>query len=51
MAKRALAEALSNLVFAQISSISDIKCSINWMYAAKMDQEGIQMYEAAKALR
>lgn len=51
MARLALAEALTNLVWAAATSIPDIKASVNWMYAAKMEGEGAAMYDAAVALR
>lgn len=35
-----VAEALSNLVFAAITDIRDVKCSGNWMWAAKLPGEG-----------
>nr|XP_050865462.1 phosphoribosylformylglycinamidine synthase [Vespula vulgaris] len=49
-ARMAVAEALSNLVFAAISDIQDVKCSGNWMWAAKLPGEGAAMYEACTAL-
>lgn len=51
MARLALGEAITNLCFAKATSLSDVKASINWMYAAKMKSEGAAMYEAASALR
>lgn len=51
MARLALGESLLNLMWAQISSIQDIKSSVNWMYAAKMGGEGAAMYDAACSLR
>lgn len=50
MARLAVGEALTNLVWAKISRLSDIKASGNWMYAAKLDGEGAAMYDAAEAL-
>lgn len=46
----AVAEALSNLVFAKITDIMDIKCSGNWMWAAKLPGEGAALYEACQAM-
>eukprot|EP00112_Aurelia_sp_Birch-Aquarium-sp1_P025547 Seg8547.1 transcript_id=Seg8547.1/GoldUCD/mRNA.D3Y31 product="putative phosphoribosylformylglycinamidine synthase/mitochondrial" protein_id=Seg8547.1/GoldUCD/D3Y31 len=43
-------EALTNLVFAQISDIKDIKCSGNWMWAAKLPGEGAKLYDACEAM-
>ena len=51
MARLALAEALTNLVWAPVSSLADVKASVNWMYAAKMGGEGADMWSAATALR
>ncbi|XP_030241887.1 phosphoribosylformylglycinamidine synthase isoform X2 [Drosophila navojoa] len=50
MAHMCVAEALSNLVFVKISDLADIKCSGNWMWAAKLPGEGYKMYEACLAL-
>ncbi|KAH8281203.1 hypothetical protein KR044_001905 [Drosophila immigrans] len=50
MAHMCVAEALSNLVFVKISELADIKCSGNWMWAAKLTGEGFKMYEACRAL-
>jgi phosphoribosylformylglycinamidine synthase len=51
MARLALGEALTNLVWAAVTALPDIKASVNWMYAAKMGQEGAAMYNAAIALK
>jgi phosphoribosylformylglycinamidine (FGAM) synthase-like enzyme len=51
MARLALGEALTNLVWARTTSLRDVKASVNWMYAAKMGREGADMYHAAVALR
>ena len=51
MARLAVAEAVTNIMWAPLTSIEDIKSSVNWMYAAKMDGEGAAMYDAARALR
>ncbi|KAK4766234.1 hypothetical protein SAY87_007876 [Trapa incisa] len=50
MARLAVGEALTNLVWAKVTSLSDVKASGNWMYAAKLDGEGAAMYDAAIAL-
>ncbi|KAI3825865.1 hypothetical protein L1987_07558 [Smallanthus sonchifolius] len=50
MARLAVGEALTNLVWAKITNLSDVKASGNWMYAAKLDGEGAPMYDAAVAL-
>nr|XP_003704098.1 PREDICTED: phosphoribosylformylglycinamidine synthase [Megachile rotundata] len=49
-ARMTVAEALSNLVFARISHIQDIKCSGNWMWAAKLPGEGAALYDACTAM-
>ncbi|XP_071692127.1 probable phosphoribosylformylglycinamidine synthase, chloroplastic/mitochondrial [Rutidosis leptorrhynchoides] len=50
MARLAVGEALTNLVWAKITTLGDVKASGNWMYAAKLDGEGADMYDAAVAL-
>uniref|UniRef100_A0A2P2KHD9 phosphoribosylformylglycinamidine synthase n=2 Tax=Rhizophora mucronata TaxID=61149 RepID=A0A2P2KHD9_RHIMU len=50
MARLAVGEALTNLVWAKVTSLADVKASGNWMYAAKLDGEGADMYDAATAL-
>ena len=44
-------EALTNIVWAKVSALEDIKCSGNWMWAAKLPGEGARLYDAAVALR
>lgn len=51
MARLAVGEALTNLVWAKVTALEDIKASGNWMYAAKMGNEGAAMYDAALALK
>lgn len=51
MARMTVAEALTNIMWAKISCIEDIKASGNWMYAAKLPGEAAKMYDACKALR
>lgn len=51
MARMTVAEAMTNLMWAKISKIEDIKASGNWMYAAKLDGEAAKMYDACTALR
>ncbi|XP_070855529.1 phosphoribosylformylglycinamidine synthase isoform X4 [Drosophila suzukii] len=50
MARMCVAEALSNLVFVKISQLADVKCSGNWMWAAKLPGEGARMFDACKEL-
>uniref|UniRef100_F1KRI4 phosphoribosylformylglycinamidine synthase n=2 Tax=Ascaris suum TaxID=6253 RepID=F1KRI4_ASCSU len=49
-ARMSLAEALTNLVFAGISHRKDVKCSGNWMWAAKLRGEGARLVTACDAL-
>lgn len=49
-ARMSIAEALSNLVFVKISELADVKCSGNWMWAAKLPGEGAKMVKACKAM-
>jgi phosphoribosylformylglycinamidine synthase len=51
MARMSVAEAVTNLVWARITSLSDVKCSANWMWAAKLPGEGARLYDAALAMR
>jgi len=51
MARLTVAEALTNLVWARITRLSDVKCSGNWMWAAKLPGEGARLYDAAVAVR
>lgn len=50
MARMTVAEALTNLVFAKVTALEDVKCSANWMWAAKLPGEGAAMYEACEAM-
>lgn len=49
-ARMTVAEALSNLVFARISALRDVKCSGNWMWPAKLPGEGAALYKACSAM-
>ena len=51
MARLSVGEALTNLVWAKITCLADVKSSVNWMHAAKMKSEGVDMYDAAEAIR
>jgi phosphoribosylformylglycinamidine synthase len=51
MARMAVGEALTNLVWARVSDLEDVKCSGNWMWAAKLPGEGAAIYDAVVALR
>lgn len=50
MARMSVAEALTNIVWAKISGIEDIRCSANWMWPAKLPGEGAALYDAAVAM-
>lgn len=50
MARLSVAEAVTNLACAAVSDLGDIKCSANWMWAAKLAGEGAAMYDACKAM-
>ncbi len=50
MARMCVGEALTNIVWAKISALEHIKCSGNWMWAAKLPGEGAKLYDAAVAL-
>ena len=46
----AVAEALTNLVMDPVSALGDVKCSANWMWAAKLPGEGAAMWDACEAM-
>ncbi len=50
-ARMAVGEALTNIMWAQISGLEDIKCSANWMWAPKLPGEGAALYDAVGAMR
>jgi len=49
-ARMALGEALTNMVWALISDLEHIKCSVNWMWAAKLPGGGAALYRAAVSI-
>jgi len=51
MARMSVAEAVTNIVFAETSGLGDIRCSGNWMWAPKLPGEGSRLYDAAVAMR
>jgi phosphoribosylformylglycinamidine synthase len=51
MARMSVAEALTNIVWAEVSSLGDVRCSGNWMWAPKLPGEGARLYDAAVAMR
>ncbi|SER32534.1 phosphoribosylformylglycinamidine synthase [Faunimonas pinastri] len=50
-ARMAVGEMLTNMASARVSSINDIRCRANWMWAAKLPGEGARLYDAAVAMR
>ncbi len=50
-ARMAVGEMITNMVSARISDLSHIKCSVNWMWPAKLPGEGARIYGAAVAVR
>jgi phosphoribosylformylglycinamidine synthase len=51
MARMSVGEALTNIMWAGISALKDIRCSANWMWAPKLPGEGARLYDAAIAMR
>lgn len=51
MARLAVAEAILNLSGAVVSGLPNIRCSANWMLAAKLPGEGVWLRRAAEAMR
>jgi phosphoribosylformylglycinamidine synthase len=49
-ARMAVGEALTNLVWARVDDLEQVKCSANWMWAPKLAGEGAALYDAAKAM-
>ena len=49
-ARMAVSEALTNIVWAKISGLGNVKCSVNWMWPAKLEGEGADLWDAANAL-
>jgi phosphoribosylformylglycinamidine synthase len=50
MARMAVGEALTNLVWARVTALEDVRCSANWMWAAKLPGEGAALHDAAVAM-
>ena len=50
MARLTVAESLTNLVWAAVGELGEVKCSANWMWAAKLPGEGAAMYDACEAM-
>lgn len=51
MARLSVAEALTNIVWAPLTAIEHVRCSANWMWAAKLPGEGAALWDAAVAMR
>lgn len=51
MARMTVAETITNIMWAKLSSLTDIKVAGNWMWAAKFEGEGPKMYDCCEALR
>ena len=49
MGRLTVGEACTNLVWAAITDIEDVKCSGNWMWASKLEGEGAAMYDCCEA--
>lgn len=49
-ARMAVGEVMTNLVWAKIDDLDQVKCSANWMWAPKLAGEGAALYDAAKAM-
>ncbi len=50
MARMAVGEALTNLMWARATALENVRCSANWMWAAKLPGEGAGLYDAAVAM-
>ena len=48
--RMAVAEAITNIMWARLSGLNDIKCSVNWMWPAKLEGEGIDLLKTANAV-
>ncbi len=51
MARVSVGEALTNLVWAPVTALEDVRCSGNWMWAAKLPGEGAALHDAAVAMK
>lgn len=49
-ARMAVGEALTNLVWAKLEDMEQVKCSANWMWAPKLSGEGAALYDACQAM-
>ena len=51
MARMSVGEAVTNIVWALNTGLPDVRCSANWMWAAKLPGEAVRLHEAAVAMR
>ncbi len=49
-ARMSVGEAITNIMWASVSKLENIKCSANWMWAAKLKGEAANLHEAANAI-
>lgn len=50
MGRLSVGEAVTNLVWALIEGLDKVKCSANWMWAAKLPGEAASMYSCCEAM-
>lgn len=50
MARLTVIEMLTNIIWANITNLEDIKCSGNWMWPLKMDGEKYKLWETCKSM-
>jgi phosphoribosylformylglycinamidine synthase len=50
-ARMTVGEAMTNLMWARVEDLDQVKCSANWMWAPKLEGEGAALNDAAKAMR
>ncbi len=50
MARITVGEMLTNLIWSPITKLSDVKCSGNWMWEKKFDDEIYALYQAVQSL-
>jgi phosphoribosylformylglycinamidine synthase len=49
-ARMAVGEALTNLVWARVNDLKEVKCSANWMWAPKLSGEGAAIRDAVASM-
>ena len=50
-ARMTVGEALTNMMWARVEDLDQVKCSANWMWAPKLAGEGAALHDAVKAMR